>query len=74
MSGEFLDGQIKAYRDKYKDKKLKSPSSIYFSTASIPPDTMNKIRHGGWFGFSFMTLMTLPPGRVDGMLATRARV
>jgi len=46
VAGKFLDGQIKAYRGKCKDKKLTRPSSIYFSTASLPPSTRDKIRYG----------------------------
>ena len=46
MSGNFLDGQIRAYRGKGQDNQLTRPSSIYFSTASMPPTTMDRIRHG----------------------------
>ncbi|KAF9649446.1 hypothetical protein BDM02DRAFT_3113878 [Thelephora ganbajun] len=45
ISGKFIDGQIKAHRGKSKDKKLTRFSSVYFSTASIPLSTMNRIRH-----------------------------
>ncbi|KAF9781707.1 hypothetical protein BJ322DRAFT_1077750 [Thelephora terrestris] len=45
ISGKFLDGQIRAYRGRSKAKKLTRPSSIYFSTASIPPVTMSAIGH-----------------------------
>jgi len=46
MSGKFLDKQIKAYRGKLQDNQLTRATSIHFSTASIPPTTVDKILHG----------------------------
>jgi len=68
ISGQFLDGQIKAHRGKCKDKKLTRPSSIYFSTGSIPPSVMDRIRHGEllnprstlWHPYLLIESMTCP--------------
>jgi len=68
-SGKFLDGQIRAYRGKCKEKKLTRLSSIYFSTASIPPSLMNRIRHGMFldlclirqYSYLLVESMTCPP-------------
>jgi len=46
MSGNFLDREIKAYRGRRQDNQLMSLTSIYFSTASIPPVTRNRILQG----------------------------
>ena len=68
-SGRFLDGQIKAYRGKCKDNKLKRPSSVYFSIESIPPSIMDSICHGEsldlrltlWHPYLLIESMTYPP-------------
>jgi len=46
MSGNFLDRQIKAYRGRRQDNQLMRPTSVHFSTASIPQATMNRILQG----------------------------
>ena len=50
MSGKFLDGHIRAYRGKGQDNRLTRHSPIYYSTASIPLATLEKIRHGKLLG------------------------